>query len=373
MRKKIAIIGASYLQLPLYLKAKELEIDTIGFAWDAGAVAMEYCTKFYSISTVAKEEILEVCLKEKIDGILTIATDVAVPTVCYVADKMGLIANSIKSAELSTNKFLMRQKFKESGLKSPLFFKIESIDELAIISDKLKFPVIVKPVDRSGSKGVAKVNNLIELQSATIKALNDSLTNKAIIEEFIVGKEVSVETISYNGVHKVLTITDKVTSGSPHFVELEHHQPSQFPEDILLKIESDTEKALNALDIKFGASHPEFLIAEDGIYIIEVGARMGGDFIGSDLVYLSTGYDFLKGVIDVALGTFSNPKLHWKKAAGIYFYSIQTPQIGIIIKKHPHVKDIVKCEITSSSLKYLSESSDRSGYLIYQSSKKLLF
>ena len=300
--KTLAIIGASYLQLPLVKKAKELGLHTICFAWVEGAVCKDEADEFFPISIVEKEQILEVCLEKQIDGICTIASDVAAPTVAYVAEKMGLVGNTYNVALRADNKYLMRQAFSQLDSKA------------------LPFPVIVKPTDRSGSLGIAKVGRREDLQSAVEVALNYSFKHEAIVEEYIEGREISVEFISYQGVHYPLQITDKVTTGAPHFVELEHHQPADLSQEYYALIYKLTKRALDALGVTNGASHSEYKITADGrVYVMEIGARMGGDFIGSDLVKLSTGYDYLKGVIDVALGNFEKPVFGERHFAGVYF------------------------------------------------------
>ena len=133
--------------------------------------------------------------------------------------------------------------------------------------------------------------------------------HKAIIEEFVERREISVESISFEGKHYILQITDKVTTGAPFFVELEHHQPSSLSEDIQNKVRKIVNHALDSLHIQYGACHSESKITEGGIFVIEIGARMGGDFIGSHLVQLSTGYNFFKGVVEVALGAFHKPQI----------------------------------------------------------------
>jgi len=368
---KIAIIGASYLQLPIYLKAKELKTETLGFAWAEGAVAKDYCTRFYDISTLEKEKILEVCIKEKIDGVLTIATDIAVPTVNYIANKLGLIGNSLLSSAITTNKYLMRQALQENFVTCPSFYQITNHNDLINILPGLIFPVIVKPVDRSGSKGVTKVNTADQLSVAVNTAIEESLTKTAIIESFITGVEVSVETISFKGRHHILAITDKITSGPPHFVELEHHQPSNLSVRIQDTIKKETIKALNALNIENGASHSEFIISDKEIYVTEVGARMGGDFIGSDLVYLSTGYDFLKGTIQVALNQFEEPLTQWEKNSGVLFYSVLTPKVKKMATSELVKPFVIQSEFNNALNLHLKQSSDRSGYFIYQSSVRI--
>lgn len=365
--KKIAIIGASYLQLPLVQKAKEMGLETHCFAWEDGAVCKEFSDCFYPVSILEKEQILEICQQIKVDGITTIASDAAVPTVCFVAEKMGLISNAFKDVAVTIDKYKMRQRFVEYAVSSPRF----AIANEKYSIENFRFPLIVKPTDRSGSRGVKKVEKSLDLKEAIERAQVESFTHRTIIEEYISGVEVSVESISWHGEHYILAITDKVTTGEPYFVELEHHQPSMLSADIQECIKNETLKALSALNIKFGASHSEFKITDDGqAYAIEIGARMGGDFIGSDLVKLSTGYDFLKGIIEVALNEFNVPILNCQSHSGIYFLSKETEYVKPYIVNYKLYPQIVKAEITNKELKNITCSAERSGYFIYQDNKK---
>lgn len=369
--KKLAIIGASYLQMPLVLKAKEMGLESVCFAWEEGAVCKDVCDHFYPVSTVDKDEILRICREIKIDGITTIASDVAVLTVNYVAEKMGLAGNPDKYSETATNKYLMRQCFMDNNVPSPKFCLTEgTIPELV---SSFRYPVIVKPTDRSGSRGVEKVDSSEGLQVAIERACKESFQKKALIEEFVEGREISVESISYKGKHYVLQITDKVTTEAPFFVELEHHQPSSLTDDIKQRVKGIVLNALTALHIQYGASHAELKITKDGnIRVIEIGARMGGDFIGSDLVKLSTGYDFLKGVIEVALGDFKEPVITENSCSGVYFLCKETERLKTIIENYKNYPEIVKAEITDTELRNIECSADRSGYFIYKSYHKIL-
>ena len=367
MKKKLAIIGASYLQLPIVLKAKQMGVETHCFSWPEGAVCREISDYFYPISVLDKDLILKKCEEINIDGITTIATDMAVPTICYVAEKMNLISNTYNSSIISTNKSEMRKAFEKGNCSIPKFIEVSN----SIINlEGFKFPLIVKPIDRSGSRGVTKVNFEKDLSVAIEYAITDSFGKKAIVEEYIDGVEVSVETISYKGEHTILAITDKVTTGPPHFVELAHHQPSSLSNEIQEKIESETIKCLNALNINFGAGHSEFKITPDGeVFVIEVGARMGGDFIGSHLVELSTGYDFLQGVINISLGKYEAPILESNNFSGVYFLCKETEHILPYFSQENNF--VIQKEIQNSNLKNITNSNDRSGYLIYQANKRI--
>ena len=367
MQKTLAIIGASYLQLPLVLKAKEMGVCTICFAWEEGAVCKDVADKFYPISIVEKELILEVCRKEGINGITTIATDVAVPTISYVAKELGLIGNSIECAYKSTNKYAMRMALKEGGVNCPAFSLIHDVDEAKMALESIGLPAIVKPCDRSGSMGVTKVERMEQLTEAVKFAVDASFAKAAVIEQFVdIAQEISVEGISWKGEHHVLAVTDKVTTGAPHYVELGQHQPSQLPKNIIDDAVRQARLGVRALGIEYGASHPELMIDKNGrVFVTEIGARMGGDFIGSDLVYLSTGYDFLKGVVEVALGSFTPPARQWSKCAGIWFYSPDTPQVKSFIDNRTSHPEIIRWELHEDELKPLTRSADRAGYFIY--------
>ena len=368
----LAIIGASYLQRPLVEKAKEMGLRTICFAWVEGAVCRDLVDAFYPISIVEKEQILAICQQEHIDGICTIASDVAAPTVAYVAEQMGLVGNAYEASLRANNKWLMRQAFTSADVPCPRHMCVTTVD-VDTIQAQMNLPLIVKPSDRSGSLAVNKITDWSQLASAIQEAQSISFKGEVMVEEFIEGREISVEFISYQGKHYPLQITDKVTTGAPHFVELEHHQPSTLSTEMYSAIYAITKRALQALGITNGASHAEYKITDDGrVYIMEIGARMGGDFIGSDLVQLSTGYDFVRGVIEVALGQFVAPVITKSAYSGVYFLSAETPAIADFIQQAHLYPAIVCSERTDKVLHYITCSAERSGYFIYEDNKKFV-
>lgn len=300
-KQALIIIGANEFQVPLVEKARELEYETHVFAWKEGAVCRDIADYFYPISIIDREEILKTARKIKPAGVISIGSDLAVITVNYLAAGLGLIGNSLYSTQISTNKYEMRKAFSQANLPCPYFRLIDK----DVIPEPLnmKFPLIVKPVDRSGSRGVNRVDNKEELNPAISRAIKESFSGQVIAEEYFNGQEYSMEMISYQGEHYFLAITEKFTTGAPNFVETMHLQPGRMESTTLTKAIEIIKRALDVLNIKNGASHSEFKVDEDGnIMIIEIGARMGGDYIGSDLVRLSTGYDFTRMVIDIAVG-----------------------------------------------------------------------
>lgn len=370
--RKLVIIGASELQLPLILKAKDKGYETHVFAWKCGDVGEKEADVFYPISIVEKELILEECKKILPDGIVTIASDLAVITVNYVANKLNLIGNPIEDVKFTTNKFLMRERLTSNNIKCPKYIKTNNSQN----DIDLKYPLIVKPTDRSGSRGVSKIESNKELKLAIENAINQSFSNEAIIEEFVKGKEYSVEFISQNGIHKFLAITEKITTGSPNFIEIGHIQPARIDKKMVSVIEKYVRKALDALNIKNGASHSEIMITDDNdIFVIEIGARMGGDCIGSDLVEISTGFDFVNAVIDCSCGIM-NPVI--KEDTGVYGvvkYIFNEKDLkslmnikrkyGECIRRVSNIKDI----INSGNIK---DSSQRYGFYIIETKNKEL-
>lgn len=301
MPKKLAIIGASHFQEPLIQAAKRRGIETHVFAWQCGDVGEESADFFYPISITERDEILEECRRIGVDGVVTIGSDLGNATAGYVANRLGLVANSDECLLNSTNKKAMRAAFERGGDLSPRCTTAQELEQGG--SFDLSFPVIVKPADRSGSRGVTKVFGPDQLAGAIEGARSEGFDGQVMIEEFARGREFSFEFISWEGQHHFLAATEKFTTGAPSFIEKGHLEPARLDEATLQRAIAVISHALDSLGVRYGASHPEIKIDEEGsIRIIEIGSRMGGDCIGSHLVQLSTGYDFVGAVIDVALG-----------------------------------------------------------------------
>lgn len=365
--RHLAIIGASYLQEPLIRKAKEMGIITHVFAWAADDVGEKIADFFYPISIVEKENILQKCQEIGIDGICSIASDLAVVTVNYVAEKMGLIGNSMESTLLSTNKHNMRKAFEENGDPSPRSIMVRSADE---VLEDLQYPVIVKPLDRSGSRGIFKLFDSARLNEAITEAENQGFIKNALVEEFVEGTEYSVECISYKGEHHFLAMTLKYTTGSPHFIETGHIEPAPVEKKVIEDVKKIIYHALNSLKIQYGASHSEIKIDKYGnIKIIEIGARMGGDFIGSALVQHSTGIDFVKAVIEIALG--EKPSLIPHKnngVVGIHFVCTEKDIASYRLLEKEHPEYLISKDIPDSIEGEVKDSSSRFGYYIMKAS-----
>ena len=369
MREKIAVLGANEPLIPFYRQARNLGYEIIGFAWEKGAVCKSFCDCFYPISFKEKDTILDLCRKEGIGGITSFSLESALPTVIYVAQAMGLVSNTEECLLRTQSKYSQRKALEHAGIVVPKYFRIENERDLSLV--ECHFPVIVKPIDNGGSKGICKVDSQEDLLEAYRYAASFSGSGHVIVEEYIDGREFSVEYISYHGRHFFLQITDKVTSGAPRFVEMQHHQPANISPDIHKRIREMVENALDALKIENSPSHTEIKLNSVGeLYIIETGARMGGDHISSDLVRLSTGYDFVDGAIKLALNQFEPPVFDKRMYSGVYFYSKLAPEVGDVIRQSDRWPEIVETGYSSdTSLTEVKSNADRAGYFLYQSSQ----
>lgn len=378
MKSKIVIIGANSFQNPLIEKAKEMGFETHVFAWQDGSIGEKTADFFYPISIVEKEQILEKCKEIKPVAVTTIASDLAQITVNYLCLELGLTTNTLQCTKNSTNKFLMRKCFKEHGVPVPSFLPVDKNMDITP-AYSFKYPCIVKPTDRSGSRSINKINNKDELKAAVESAIASSFEKRAIIEEFIDGDEYSCECISYKGKHNFLSLTKKFTTNAPHFIETGHLEPAGFTDDKQNEIYATISKALDALGVENGPSHSEFRVNSDGkIGIIEIGARMGGDCIGSNLVNLSTGIDFLKLTIDVACG--KKPVLEVKPHKHYSFikFCFNKADIDEMNYNTGKYSDCVVYKSSIAKVHDVVDSSSRLGYYImstddYSIVKKIMF
>lgn len=363
--KKIVIIGANDFQRPLIRKAHEMGYETHVFAWREGATGAEDADFFYEISITELDEILEQCRKIKPQAVTTIGSDLANITVQYLAEKLGLPGNSAECINCSTNKYAMRKAMRAAGVPVPYFQVTDGTEKIAVPS----YPVIVKPTDRSGSRAITRVERKEELQEAIRNAIDQSFEKKAIIEEYISGQEYSMEAISYEGTHTCLAITKKFTTGDPHYIEIGHLEPAPLEPELREKIIQEIFRALDALKIRNGASHSEFRVDESGnVRIIEIGSRMGGDCIGSHLVPLSTGQDFVKMVIQAAAG--EKPELNpqpLQKCSAIRFIMNQQDLelLEQVEKQYPDniAEKVLEGQPGSHPV---TDSSSRFGFYIFQ-------
>lgn len=299
--KTLMILGASILQLSAIEKATEMGLRVVVLDMNPDAVGFLVPGVVKEIiSTVDIPKAVDSAKRNHIDGVMTLATDLPMRTVAAIAKECGLIVISEDTAIRATDKSLMREALKCANVPIPDFYSVNNVDEFISAVEKINGPFMVKPDDSSGSRGILKVENRTDLQSAYEYTKHFSHNGVVVVEECMIGPEVSVETLAIDGEIHVIQITDKITTGAPHFVEMGHTQPTRLNcSDEIKKIAVAANKAIG---IKNGPSHTEIIVTKDGPKIVEIGARLGGDCITTHLVPLSTGVNMVEACIKIALG-----------------------------------------------------------------------
>ena len=304
MKKKIMFIGAGLLQSYVIKRAKALGYITVCVDGDSEAIGFKYADYYKVIDIVDQEKCLRYAKEMNIDGVVTVATDYGVLTASYIAEKLGLKGNPYKVCEIIKNKYLVRKILAEKNVDStPEFYEINNISEVDNFIKDIEYPVIVKPCDGSGSRGIKRIDAMEDLKPACKKAREVSLSKNVLIEHFIEGKEYGVESFVHNGEVYILAIMEKTMTRPPVYAELGHCSFSGLDSKIENAIKDKVSKAIVALGLVTGSVNMDLLITENkDIYIIDIGARMGGNLIGSHIVPLSTGIDYIDNIIKESLG-----------------------------------------------------------------------
>lgn len=372
--KKIMIVGGGELQLPLIEAARKEGYQVLVADMDEQAPGMALAHIKGVISTIDADKILDFAREQKIDGIATAATDFPIRSVAKVAEQLQLRGISSDTALKATDKWLMRKCLKEAGVAVPQFFLIKSFDDLCLASKEADAgrEYIVKPVDNSGSRGVFFIEDIKYL--AKLKEIFDyskayTRSGNLILEEYMRGEEMSVETFCVDGDCKVLQLTDKVTDKEPYFVEKMHIQPSKYEGEMKELIIKEVKKALQALGVKEGPAHTEVMVTEEGPKIVEVGARTAGDHISSDLLYLSTGIDLAKNLVRFALGEEIDLQEKCKRASVIKYIEAKEGTIREIggLKEAKALEGVHSVKLFKDKgdlIARVKNSTDRLGYVI---------
>ncbi|MBR3397302.1 MAG: ATP-grasp domain-containing protein [Lachnospiraceae bacterium] len=373
--KKIMILGAGILQLPAIETARKMELEVIAVDMNPEAVGFKVPGVIKEvISTIDTPAIVESAKKHHIDGIMTLATDMPMQSVAAVCHEMGLIGISEDTALKATNKAFMRDALKESGVPVPLYFRVKGKNEYKAAVSNVRsagFKCILKPADNSGSRGVSLLEPGADLDKAFDYTAQFSRGGEIVVEEFMEGPEVSVETMAVGGDVRVIQITDKLTTGAPYFVEMGHSQPSQLSGEIKRKIAEISIAANRAIGIQNGPSHTEIKVTKEGPKIVELGARLGGDCITTHLVPLSTGVDMVKCCIQIALGEQPDLEPKWKKGSAIRYLETGKGVVKAVsgAEDAEKIPGVVQASIVHGVGERVGEirsSGDRAGFVIAQ-------
>lgn len=369
-KNKLMILGASILQLPAIEQAMSMGLSVVALDMNSEAVGFSVpgVTKEV-ISTIDIGAVIEAAKRHKVDGIMTLATDMPMRTVAAVATECGLIGISKDTAVKATDKAEMREALKKAGVPIPRFYKVRNTDEFREAMHKMPDAFMVKPADSSGSRGIFKVEDKMEAEKAYEYAKKYSKNGNVVVEECMMGPEVSVETLAIDGDIHVIQITDKITTGAPHFVEMGHTQPTRL--ECFDDIKKVAIAANKAIGIENGPSHTEIIVTEEGPKIVELGARLGGDCITSHLVPLSTGINMVEACIKISLGERPDITPKFSKGSAIRYFQQHAGVIekidGIEAAENMHgVRQVSVVHGVGEQITDTIDSGSRMGFVIAQ-------
>ena len=304
--KKLLVLAAGILQVPVIKKAKEMGIYVVAADGSEHAVGLQLADKPIVVNITSEEEMLRVAREEQVDGVIHPCSEVSMNVMGRINDELGLSGISREAAIRATNKHLMREAFEAGNAPSPKSILTESAEDAwNHLQNGFDSDGILKPSRNSGSRGIAKVTRDMpkeDFVKAYDVALQESRDKSVLIEQFIEGPEFSIEIIVWDSKVNVLTVTDKKTTEAPHFVELGHSQPSCFSAEDVEKLKAAAVAGVKALGVNNCACHAEAKLMDGKAYLMEIGARLGGDFISTELTHLSTGIDMVAAAINCALG-----------------------------------------------------------------------
>lgn len=333
-KKSILVFGVGELQRSIIRRAKLKGLFTIGIDPCADAVCKDEVDAFEIVGGQDFEGTCAVVEKYDVKAIVTAATDKPLVMMARVAEKYGFPFYSIETAQWSTDKYQMKQRFLEGGVPCARGRLIAKAEEAA----DLYYPLIVKPRDNSGSRGVKLCRNKKELQEAMQEALQYSHLDTVLVEEFIEGQEYSIEGLHYDGKSEVIQFTEKTTTEFPYNVELAHKQPANLTEAQKDEIRQVISKIAQCMHFENCPSHTELKINKRGSFVIETSPRLGGDYITSTLVPLSTGINMEDQLLHIALGEKVDTQAgRVEKASGVCFFCL--PE-GIVKKFDPQINEV---------------------------------
>lgn len=299
--KKLMIMGAGIYQVPLIKKAREMGIYTIAVSIPGNYPGFPLADQVCYENTVDYDRILQIAREEKIDGIVTAGTDVAVITIGKVCDELGLTGLSFEAAKVASNKILMKKKYEEYGVRTARFREVSFEEDVYEKTKELNFPLIFKAVDTSGSRGIIRVNSREEFEGARQVVQANTRSHYYIVEEFLEGEEFGAQAFVYRGkVQFILPHGDYVFQGDTG-VPIGHFAPYDLGEAIVEDAREQLEKAIEAMGLDNCAINADFILKDGKTYVLELGGRSGATCL-AELVSIYYGFDYYEKLILAALG-----------------------------------------------------------------------
>lgn len=302
MKQKLMIIGAGREQVPAIINARKLGYETVVTDINPHAPGFEYADYAEVVSTADFDGNLKVARHYQIDGIMTLGSEVAVPIVARIAQLLALPGMSEETAFKATNKNAMREAFKAFGVPSPASEPVKTLIEAERFANQFGYPLVIKPSNSSGQRGVEKIIDWPSLCRCFDEAIKYSTDGFAIVETFYAGPEINVTAAVVAGQVTILSLSNRITAASPHFgIAVEHVFPPDLSDQQTHAVKEASILAIKAIGLENGIAYPQIVVGENGPQVIEIAARIPGGFMREVGMYMS-GIDMIDVAIQLSMG-----------------------------------------------------------------------
>ena len=303
--KHLMIIGGGVFQVPVIKTAKSMGLKVVVTDYNPESEGMlladfpiEVSTRNINLTVNTAKQFHMAC---PLDGVMTVGTD-ASQTVAAVADALNLPGIPFEVAERATDKIKMRQILEEKGVPVPQFRSVWTLDEGREALNSMTLPLVIKPCDNMGARGVRKIERPDDLIPAFREAKEASISGKLVVEEFMEGPELSLDALVYGNEIFITGVADRIIKYSPYFVEVGHTLPSILPQEKVKETLEVFKQAIRALGINTGAAKGDIKYTISGPKIVEIAARLSGGWMSAYTYPLSSGVNLYKAAIQIALG-----------------------------------------------------------------------
>jgi biotin carboxylase len=301
-RIRVMIVTASRHQRPLILKAKTMGYEVLATDSRVDAPALSLADRAAVVDAASCEDLLRIACEFQPHAIVSEQTDVAVPGVAYVAERLRLPGIGFETALRATDKWRMREACRGADLPTPKYRLATSAAGAVEAAVAIGIPVVVKPTDSQSSRGVTKVRDIAAVPAAAGAAIAASRSGRVLVEECMVGRESSIESFVIGDLVHVLGICEKVKCAPPYSFDLQLIYPAAFPPGVMDEIKKLNSGVIRAIGIRSGFAHAEMMITAQGVRLIEIAARGCGARVATDLLPALTGVDLLALRLRQALG-----------------------------------------------------------------------
>lgn len=371
---RVLVIGAAAYQVPAIQRIIELGHEAYCVDYKEGQPGFAYADGHRIIDVRDKVKCLEYAQELRVDGVLTWGATLTLETASYVASAMSLPALPIETAQIATNKYLIRKRLTEKGLNvNGDVFEIKG--KADVDNHVYRVPFVVKPCDGSGSKGVRIVENERDIKAAIQYAFDGARNEEIYVEPYVVGKEFSVEAYVCNGEVSVYSIVKTNFEWKDSFPEYTQTTYLGVSKAMEVAIEEEVDKAVKALDVTFGPINFDLIISDvDGKpYIIDVGIRNGQNLLASHIVPYSRGVDELNNSINLCLGLNIDAKPKKKEYISSRLLIYMPGEITEIkpyehLIGQNHIVDIILRKKTGDTLPRYQTKSDICGWVLTRGS-----